>query len=126
MLAVAAAAAGAQDAAEFYKGRQVNLVVGYGTGGGYDVYGAHPVRHIGRHIPGNPNVVIQNMPGAGSLVAANYLYKVAPKDGSTFGIFARNMAMLGLVGSAQNVQFDPLSSPGSARRRASPMTPTCC
>ena len=102
-----AAPAGAQDAAEFYKGRQVNLVVGYGTGGGYDVYGRILGRHIGRHLPGNPTVVIQNMPGAGSLVAANYLYKVAPKDGSTFGIFARNMAMLGLVGSAQNVQFDP-------------------
>ena len=60
-----------------------------------------------KHIPGNPNIIVQNMPGAGSLRGANYLYNVAPKDGTAFGTFARNMPLLGLIKSNQNVQFDP-------------------
>ena len=59
-------------------------------------------------MPGNPTIVVQNMPGAGSLVATNYLYRIAPKDGSVFGIFARNMPLVGLLGTKQNVKFDPL------------------
>jgi tripartite-type tricarboxylate transporter receptor subunit TctC len=98
----------ADEVANFYKGKRVNLVVSYGPGGGYDVYGRVVARHIGRFIPGSPKVVVQNMPGAGSLRGANYLYNVAPKDGTTFGIFARNMAMVGLLKTGQNVQFDPL------------------
>jgi tripartite-type tricarboxylate transporter receptor subunit TctC len=97
----------ADDVAEFYKGKRVNLIVSYGPGGGYDVYARVLARHIGRHIPGNPSIVVQNMPGAGSLRGANYLYNVAPRDGTTFGTFARNMAMLGLVKTGQKVQFDP-------------------
>ena len=97
----------ADDVADFYKGKRVNLIVSYGPGGGYDVYARVLARHIGRHIPGNPSIVVQNMPGAGSLRGANYLYNVAPKDGTAFGTFARNMAMLGLVKTGQNVQFDP-------------------
>jgi tripartite-type tricarboxylate transporter receptor subunit TctC len=93
--------------AEFYKGKRVNLVVSYGPGGGYDIYARVLARHMGRHIPGNPSIVVQNMPGAGSLRGANYLYNVAPRDGTAFGTFARNMPMLGLVKTAQNVQFDP-------------------
>jgi tripartite-type tricarboxylate transporter receptor subunit TctC len=104
----AALPARADDVAEFYKGKRVNLIVSYGPGGGYDVYARVLARHIGRHIPGNPSIVVQNMPGAGSLRGANYLYNVAPKDGTVFGTFARNMAMLGLVKTGQNVQFDPL------------------
>jgi tripartite-type tricarboxylate transporter receptor subunit TctC len=92
--------------ADFYKGKQVNVIVGYGPGGGYDVYGRLVARHIGRHIPGNPNVVVQNMPGAGSLRAANHIYSAAPKDGTVFGIFARNMPLLGIIGGNPNVQFD--------------------
>ena len=102
-----AGAAHGQDPAEFYKGKQVTLVVGYGTGGGYDVYARQLARHIGRHIPGNPGVVIQNMPGAGSLMATNYLYNTAPKDGLVFGTFARDMPMMGVVGDNRNVRFDP-------------------
>ncbi len=98
----------ADDVADFYKGKRVNLIVSYGPGGGYDVYARVLARHIGRHIPGNPNIVVQNMPGAGSLRGANYLYNVAPKDGTAFGTFARNMPMLGLLKSGQNVQFDPM------------------
>ena len=100
-------AAQADEVAEFYKGKRVTLLVSYGPGGGYDVYARVLARHIGRHIPGNPNIVVQNMPGAGSLRGANYLYNVAPKDGTVFGTFARNMPMLGLLKSGQNVQFDP-------------------
>src|SRR5262249_40588603 len=62
---------------------------------------------MGRFVPGSPNVVVQNMPGAGSLLATNYLYNIAPKDGTMFGLIARNMPLLGLLGSNSNVRFDP-------------------
>ena len=62
----------ADDVADFYKGKRINLIVSYGTGGGYDVYARVLARHMGRHIPGNPSIVVQNMPGAGSLRGANY------------------------------------------------------
>ena len=105
---VLAAPAAADDVAEFYRGKRVSLVVSYGPGGGYDVYGRIVARHIGRFIPGNPKVVVQNMPGAGSLRGTNYLYNVAPRDGTAFGTFARNMPMVGLLKTGQNVQFDPM------------------
>ncbi len=98
----------AQEIKGFYKGRQLSLIVGYGPGGGYDAYGRLVAKHIGRFLPGQPTVVVQNMPGAGSLVATNYIYRIAPKDGSVFGIFARNMPLVGLIGNKQNVKFDPL------------------
>ena len=119
----AAAAARAQDAvADFYRGRNVNLIVGYSAGGGYDTYTRILARHLGKHIPGNPAIVVQNMPGAGSLKLANYLYNVAPKDGSTIGIFSRGMAMEPLIGGA-NVAFDSHQvRPGSA---AAPTRSAC-
>jgi tripartite-type tricarboxylate transporter receptor subunit TctC len=97
----------ADDVADFYKGKRINLIVSYGTGGGYDVYARVLARHMSRHIPGNPSIIIQNMPGAGSLRGANYIYNVAPKDGTVFGTFARNMALIGQLKTNQNVQFDP-------------------
>ena len=108
-LAVVPAAhpAQADDVAEFYKGKQVNLIVGYGPGGGYDIYARVLARHLSRFIPGNPSIVVQNMPGAGSLRAVNYLYNVAPKDGSAIAMFSRNMPLLGLLGGNANAQFDP-------------------
>jgi len=106
-LMLTTAGARADAVADFYKGRQVSLIVGYGTGGGYDVYGRLFARHFGRHIPGNPNVVVQNMPGAGSLRAVNFLYNNAPKDGTAVAIFARDMPLLGVIGHNQNVRFDP-------------------
>jgi tripartite-type tricarboxylate transporter receptor subunit TctC len=102
-----AGAARADDVADFYKGKRINLIVSYGPGGGYDVYARVLARHMSKHIPGNPSIVVQNMPGAGSLRGTNYLYNVAPRDGTTFGTFARNMALLGLLKTGQNVQFDP-------------------
>src|SRR6185295_6020734 len=70
---------------DFYKGKQVDLYIGYSVGGGYDIYGRLLARHLGRHIPGNPTVVPRNMPGAGSLTLANWLYGAGPKDGTVFG-----------------------------------------
>jgi tripartite-type tricarboxylate transporter receptor subunit TctC len=84
----------------------VSLIVGYGTGGGYDVYGRLIARYLGRHIPGQPNVVVQNMPGAGSLRAANHLYTTAPKDGSTIATFGRDMPLIGIIGHNSNLRFD--------------------
>jgi tripartite-type tricarboxylate transporter receptor subunit TctC len=110
LLAVAASGAPparADAVADFYKGKNVNLIVSYGPGGGYDVYARVLARHIGRHIPGNPNIVVQNMPGAGSMRGTNYLYNVAPKDGTAFGTFARNMPLVGVLKSSKNIQFDP-------------------
>jgi tripartite-type tricarboxylate transporter receptor subunit TctC len=97
----------ADPVADFYKGKQLNLIVGFGPGGGYDIYARMLARNLGRFIPGNPTVVVQNMPGAGSLRAANYLYNISPKDGTAIGTFARNMPLLGILGSNPNVQFNP-------------------
>jgi tripartite-type tricarboxylate transporter receptor subunit TctC len=104
---LAAQPARAQTVEDFYKGKSITLVVGNGPGGGFDVFGRLLARHIGRYVPGIPGVIVQNMPGAGSLVAANYLYNLAPKDGTTFGLIARNMPLLGLLGGNSNVRFDP-------------------
>src|SRR3954467_12184441 len=104
---LAAPQARADDVADFYKGKRINLIVSYGTGGGYDVYARVLARHMGRHIPGNPSIIIQNMPGAGSLRGANYIYNVAPRDGTVFGTFARNIALIGQLKTNQNVQYDP-------------------
>src|SRR5215218_7752465 len=89
MLAAAFAPAAAQPAADFYRGKTLTLIVGYSVGGGYDTYARVLARHMAKHIPGNPSIIVQNMPGAGSLKAANFLYTIAPKDGTTFGGFSR-------------------------------------
>lgn len=86
--------------ADFYKGRTVFVIVGYSPGGGYDLYARVLAQHMGRHIPGNPKMIPQNMPGAGSIKAAAYLYSAAPKDGATIGTFARGMASTALIGQA--------------------------
>ncbi len=95
----------AQSVEDFYKGKTVNLVIGYSVGGGYDLYGRLLARHIGRHIPGRPNIVPQNMTGAGSLRAAQFLYSVAPKDGTAFGTFGRTIAVTPLLSPA-SAQLD--------------------
>src|SRR5882757_687792 len=92
---LAAPQARADDVADFYKGKRINLVVSYGTGGGYDVYARVLARHMSKYIPGNPPIIIQNMPGAGSLRGANFIYNVAARDGTVFGTFARNIALIG-------------------------------
>ena len=96
----------AEAVAEFYQGRQLSLIVGYGPGGGYNVYARLIARHLGKYVPGNPTVVVQNMPGAGSLRAVNYLDNVAPRDSSVIAAFARDMPLIGILGNP-NVRFDP-------------------
>jgi len=93
--------------AEFYGGKSIALLIGFGPGGGYDSYARVLARHLGRHIPGQPNIVPQNMPGAGGLAAANFLYNVAPPDGLTLGIFGPFNALEPLFGNA-SARFDPL------------------
>jgi tripartite-type tricarboxylate transporter receptor subunit TctC len=103
----AAASARADAVSDFYAGKSINLVIGYAPGGGYDLYARTLARHIARHIPGQPNIVVQNMPGAGSLKAANFLYTIAPKDGTTFGGFSRGAPIDPLLGRGEGVQYDP-------------------
>jgi tripartite-type tricarboxylate transporter receptor subunit TctC len=89
----------AQTVEEFYKGKTVNLLIGFSVGGGYDLYARHLARHLGKHIPGKPTIIPQNMAGAGSLRAANFLYTAAPKDGSTIGTFSRTTGINPLLES---------------------------
>ena len=91
--------------ADFYKGRTITVLIGYSPGGSYDAVARVLARHMGKYIPGNPSLVPQNMPGAGTLNLANSLYNVSPKDGTAFGIFARGMAMEPLIGTS-NTRFD--------------------
>ena len=87
-------------------GKSVQMIIGFGPGGGYDLWGRTVGRHIGRHLPGNPTVIPQNMPGAGSYVAASYIFNIAPKDGTVLGIIARDAA-LGPLSGATGARFDP-------------------
>ena len=89
----APALAAAELADQFFKGKVINLYIGFATGGTYDYFGRVAGRFIGRHIPGNPTVVAQNMPGTGSLQAANYLYAQAPRDGTAWGVVTQTLAI---------------------------------
>ena len=91
----------------FYKGKTIRLIVGLAPGGGFDTYSRVIARHMGRHIPGNPTTVVENMPGAASLVAANYLYKAARPDGLTIGNFIGGLSFQQLLG-LPGVEFDAL------------------
>ena len=91
----------------FYKDKQLTAIVPYGPGGGFDVLTRLVAQHMGKYIPGDPRIIVQNMPGAGSLLATNYLYSLAPKDGTVFALLARNMPMIALLGHNPNVRFDP-------------------
>jgi tripartite-type tricarboxylate transporter receptor subunit TctC len=106
LLAATGTTAFAQDSvADFYRGKTVRLIIGYGAGGGYDVYGKFFARYLGEHIPGKPTVIAQNMPGAGSRSAANWLYKVAPKDGTVLAVLGQATPADQALGQP-GVQFD--------------------
>ena len=90
--------------ADFYRGRSISVVIGFGAGGGYDAYARLLARHIGRHIPGNPSLVAQNMQGAGGLKATQFLYDVAPRDGTVIGTVARGQPLAPLL--LGNTSFD--------------------
>src|SRR5689334_11379361 len=80
-------------AQDFYAGKQISLIVGAGVGGGYDHQARLVARHLGRHIAGNPAIIVQNMPAAGGLAATNYLYSTAPKDGTMMALVQRGMLL---------------------------------
>jgi len=105
MLASTGIPARADSVADFYRGRQIQLVIGYEVGGGYDVYARLVAQFMGKHIPGNPTFVPQNMEGAGSRRASNWLYNVAPKDGSVLGVVAQTTPLDQALRQS-GVQFD--------------------
>ncbi len=94
----------AQTVEEFYTGKTITLSIGFTPGGGYDLYGRLVARHLGKHIPGKPSIVAQNMPGAGSMRAAQHLYSIAPKDGTALATFGRQMGITPLLNPA--AQYD--------------------
>jgi tripartite-type tricarboxylate transporter receptor subunit TctC len=105
-LALVAVPSARAQAPDFYKGRQVRMIIGHPVGGDYDVGGRVLAKYLPRHIPGNPTLVVQNMPQASSIVAANFLYNVAPKDGSVLGSFSRNFASQAMMGQP-HIEADP-------------------
>jgi tripartite-type tricarboxylate transporter receptor subunit TctC len=105
LAALAGASARADEVADFYRGKRINLVIGYGTGGGYDLYARMLGRFLGDHIPGKPTIVPQNMPGASSRGAANWLSKVAPHDGTVIATISQGSATDQALGQP-GVQFD--------------------
>src|SRR5689334_9478595 len=100
-----AANAHAQSVEEFYKGRTVTIIVGFNPGGAYDPYARVVARYLPKYLPGAPTIVIKNMQGAGSVIAANHLYNRSPKDGSELGVIAGSAAIQPVFG-AKNAQFD--------------------
>jgi len=102
---VAAPHGTADEVADFFKGRQISFHVGFGAGGGYDTTARIVARHFGKHVPGNPSVIVQNVPGAGSMKAANAIYNTAPKDGTVLAVFSSSVAMAPLYGK-KGVKFE--------------------
>src|SRR5215467_11666751 len=119
-MSLAQPAAYAQSPAEFYKGRNVELYVGYSVGGAYDLYARVLARHLGKHIPGSPTIIPKNMEGAGSLRLANWLYNVGAKDGTVLATIGRGTAFDPLLGS-KGAQFraDRFTWIGSANNEVS-------
>ena len=89
----------------FYRGKTLRIIVCFTAGGGFDVYARTIARHMGRHIPGAPTIIVENMPGAGSLISANYLYKIAKPDGLSIGHFIGGL-LLGQVLGQKGIEFD--------------------
>jgi tripartite-type tricarboxylate transporter receptor subunit TctC len=98
--------AAADDVADFYKGKTFTIVVGHEVGTGFDIYARTLARHLGHYIPGNPNIVVQNMVGASGLTAANWLYNIAPKDGTVTATFVHTVPFEPLLGNSA-AKFEP-------------------
>jgi len=105
-IATASLAAAPAQATDFYAGKTINFIVGADAAGGYDVYARVIARHLARFIPGNPSVVVQNMPGAGSGKAASYIYTLAPKDGTVIGALFPGVIIDPLLQKHAAGQFD--------------------
>src|SRR5258708_8979026 len=99
-LLTASGAARAQSVADFYKGKTVTIMVGSDVGGGYDLTARTLAHHLARHVPGRPNIIVQNKPGASSIVATNYVYEIAPKDGTIIAAVQRPIPVQILFGDA--------------------------
>ena len=115
--------AAADSVSDFYTSKQVVIEIGYPPGGGYDAVSRLLSRHMGRHIPGRPSMIVRNMPGAGGLVAANTLYNIAPRDGSEIAILGDTVPFTPLW-SNEGVQYDPMKFTylGSLDRRQAGLT----
>jgi len=105
LVASAGSVAAAASVSEFYQGKQIRIIVGFGPGGGYDAFARLYARFLGKYIPGQPTFIVENKPGAASLITANYLYSAAPKDGTVLGTINRNMPLLQELGD-KNARFD--------------------
>src|SRR5947207_14425313 len=105
LLVVSAIASIAQE--PFYKGKQIRIVISAGVAGGYNEYARLLAAHMGNHIAGKPDFIVQSMPGAGGLLATNYLYAQAPQDGTTIGLIHSSVPLMPLLGS-RGARFDPL------------------
>ena len=99
VLIAAVAPAQAEPVADFYRGKSIRMLIGYGPGGGYDIYGRLVAEFLPRHLSGNPTMVPQNMPGAGSFVAAKYMAEVAPRDGTVLGSLSQMLALDNMIGN---------------------------
>jgi tripartite-type tricarboxylate transporter receptor subunit TctC len=104
--ALLTAPAAADEIADFYKGKSVNIVVGHEPATGFDIYARVLARHLSRHIPGHPSIIVQNMTGASGITAANWLYNVAPKDGTVMATFVHSVPFEPLMGN-KSARFDP-------------------
>ena len=102
----------ADSIADFYRGKTLRLLIGYGPGGGYDMYGRLVAEFLPKYLPGNPNIVPVNMPGGGSFVAAKYMADAAPKDGTVFGSLAQTLAMDSVVNNSGNIDVSKFAYVG--------------
>ena len=110
----------AESVEDFYRGKQIRIITGAAAGDGYDLWSRMLARHMGRHIPGRPSIIVQNMPGAGTVVAANHVFNAAAKDGTVIGSFSRSLPSQALL-NRPNIKFDPrqfgwIGSPESINR----------
>jgi tripartite-type tricarboxylate transporter receptor subunit TctC len=112
--------AAADPVEDFYKGKQVRIITGAVAGDGYDLWSRLLAKHMGKYVPGKPSIIVQNMPGAGTVIAANYVFNAAPKDGTVIGSFSRSLPSQAML-SRPNIKFDPrqfgwVGSPESVNR----------
>lgn len=107
-LAISAQAAAADPVEEFFRGRTINVYIGTGPGGGYDLYGRLVAAHLGRHVPGRPAVIARNMPGAGGVTMMNWLHSVAPRDGTALGTAMQALAIEQVMGTT-GIAYDARS-----------------
>jgi tripartite-type tricarboxylate transporter receptor subunit TctC len=105
IVSCSAETARADPVADFYRGKQIILMVGSSPGGGYDAVARVVARHLGKLVPGNPNIIVQNTPGGGSIIMSNRIYRVEPQDGTVLGLVQRGVLLAQLI-KQPNVQFD--------------------